>query len=111
MNEKSMNFEEILNSTVHMLRMTWKVDLCIFLQMDDHGKLRVRSSDGLSLSKPDTLILDPRSGAASECCTKNTVVEVQSTAELGDLLKSIKPISPANEKYVLAPVSGEARVI
>ena len=45
MENAQLSFEQILNATVRMLRTTWKAEVCLFLQLDDHGDLRVRAAD------------------------------------------------------------------
>lgn len=109
-NKQQLSFEQILNATVHMLRETWKAGLCAFLQMDDLGKLRLRSVDGTT-DKPDMVSVDARSGAFGKCCVENRVVEVTDPQGLDSLTKPLKISIKSGEKYVVVPVSGESRVI
>ncbi len=51
MENPQLSFEHILNATVGMLRTTWKAKVCLFFQIDDHGDLRVRAADGVTLEK------------------------------------------------------------
>ncbi len=110
MDNKQLSFEQILNATVHMLRETWKADVCAFLQMDDMGKLRVRSIDG-KIDKVDNVSVDVKSGSFAACCAENKITEVMDTAGFSTLATSLKLTVKSGEKYILAPVSGEARVI
>jgi signal transduction protein with GAF and PtsI domain len=111
MDNPQLSFEQILNATVRMLRTTWKAKVCLFLQLDDHGDLRVRAADGLSLEKVAALAIAPAEGAIGQCFTRNKIVEVTSVSPLGALSRLIKPHLKANQKFVLAPVSGESRVL
>jgi signal transduction histidine kinase len=102
MESPPLSFEEILNATVRMLRTTWKVRLCLFLQKDDRGDLCVRAADGIPKKKLNTLRLDPTQGDIGRCFAKNKIIE---TASLTPLETS------RNLKFVLVPVSGETRVL
>jgi transcriptional regulator with GAF, ATPase, and Fis domain len=105
------SFEPTLNATVRMLRTTWKTKICLFLQVDDHGELRVRASDGLPVEKAAALTLKPSEGVLAQCFSKNKIVEVEAPAPLGALGKLLKGHPKKGEKFVLAPVSGETRVL
>jgi transcriptional regulator with GAF, ATPase, and Fis domain len=109
-NKQQLSFEQILNATVHMLRETWKAGLCAFLQMDDLGKLRLRSADGTN-EKPDQVSVDAKTGAFARCCADNQIVEVTDSQGLGTLTQSLRISIKPGEKYVVVPVSGESRVI
>lgn len=111
MDNKQLSFEQILNATVHMLRETWKANLCVFLQMDDLGKLRVRSVDGAVSAKAEIILVDSKAGAFGQCCANNKVIEVSVITGIQSLASALKISLKTGEKYILAPVSGEARVI
>lgn len=111
MDNKQVSFEQILNATVHMLRETWKSNICVFMQMDDLGKLRVRSVDGATAPKSGIILVDAKAGAFGQCCSDNKVIEVADVAGLQNLATALKISLKPGEKYILAPVSGEARVI
>jgi transcriptional regulator with GAF, ATPase, and Fis domain len=105
------SFEQILNATVRMLRMTWKAKVCLFLQMDDQGALRVRASDGLSLEKLSAVTIPSTEGSIAQCFSKDKIIEVHSPADLGTLANLVKPHLNKDQKFVLSPVSGETRVL
>jgi len=111
MDSTQISFEQILNATVRMLRTTWKAKICLFLQMDDHGELRVRAADGLAIEKLTSISIKPTAGAFGQCFSKNKVVEVASATELDGIAALSKAHLKKNEKFVLAPVSGETRVL
>ena len=76
-----------------------------------HGDLRVRASDGLSFEKTSGLALKPTEGPLAECFSKNKFVEVGAPSSLGALGKLLKGHPKKGEKFILAPVSGETRVL
>src|ERR1051325_9203241 len=111
METAQLSFEQILNATVRMMRTTWKTKLCLFLQMDDHGNLRIRAADGFPQKNTPTLAVNPTVGAFKTCISKNQIVEVNEAANLDALGKFIKSQLKKGEKFVLTPVSGETRVL
>jgi transcriptional regulator with GAF, ATPase, and Fis domain len=111
MDNSALSFEHILNATVRMLRTTWKADICIFLQMDDQGSLRVRAVDGLPSDKVSSISIKPTSGAIAKCFSENKIVETSTLTTLGTLAPLIKPQLKKGAKFVLSPVSGETRVL
>jgi signal transduction protein with GAF and PtsI domain len=111
MENSPLSFEQILNATVRMLRTTWKAKICLFLQMDDHGALIVRASDGLPSDTAAKVAIRPSEGSFAECITDNKIVEADNAASLGSLVRVIKPDFKKGEKYFLSPVSGETRVL
>src|SRR5437016_2484737 len=111
MENSPLSFEQILNATVRMLRTTWKAKICLFLQMDDHGELRVRAADGLPIEKATKVSVKPTEGSFSQCISKNKIIEANDLASLGELAKVIKPDFKKGERYFLSPVSGETRVL
>src|ERR1700733_9095570 len=98
MDNSQLSFEQILNATVRMLRTTWKAKICLFLQMDDSGNLRVRAADGLSLAKVASLTIKPAEGSFAVCLNKNEIIEANSNTSLGTLAKLLKPYIKKNEK-------------
>jgi K+-sensing histidine kinase KdpD len=111
METSPLSFEQILNATVRMLRTTWKAKVCLFLQMDDRGELRVRAADGLSFESATKVSVKPTEGSFSKCIAKNKIVHADNTASLGNLAKVINPEFKKGERYFLSPVSGETRVL
>jgi len=121
MEESSPSFEQILNATVRMLRTTWKASLCLFLQTDDQGMLRVRAADGGGLDGFGAFAIRADEPPITRCIDKNEIVELASPDSLGALKPLLLPAlssrkSPNGggvnqEKYVLVPVSGQARVL
>lgn len=106
------SFEQTLNSTLHMIRKSWDVPVCIFLQLDDNGLLRVRASDGLNPpAKPD-FGFKPQAGLVATCMNKNQVL---STGEfpwdegMEALLRS--SLKDSAKTYVLSPVAGQSKVL
>ena len=110
MEDSPIGFESILNATVRMFRTTWKTRVCLFLQADDGGRLRVRASDGISLDRLSSLLITPE-GPLAQCFSKNKVLEIDQSAPMGALTAFLKHHPEKNEKYILAPVSGETRVL
>jgi transcriptional regulator with GAF, ATPase, and Fis domain len=108
---EQLSFEQILNATVRLLRTTWKTKICLFLQVDDQGDLRVRAADGVSLKNLSTVTIRPSERSIARCFSKNKIVEVISPAALGSLSNLVKPHLNKNQKFVLSPVSGETRVL
>src|SRR6476659_1329384 len=69
------SFEQVLQSALGMIRTSWKTPACIFLQMDDMQKLRVRASDGLNSPLPVNFGFNPGKGIISQFLEKNQVFE------------------------------------
>jgi transcriptional regulator with GAF, ATPase, and Fis domain len=111
MENTQLSFEQILNATVRMLRTTWKAKVCLFLQLDDHGDLRVRAADGLSLEKVAALSIKPAEGPFAQCFAKNRIIEADASTPMGILTKLLKPHIKKGQKFALVPVSGETRVL
>jgi transcriptional regulator with GAF, ATPase, and Fis domain len=110
MENTPLSFEAILNAAVRMLRTTWKTKVCLFLQADDHGHLRVRAADGLPFEKVSALALKPE-GPLAQCFSKNKIIEFKASAATGAWAAFLKPHPKKSEKFILAPVSGETRVL
>ena len=110
MENTPMGFESILNATVRMFRTTWKTKICIFLQADDGGHLRVRASDGIPFDQLSSLVISPE-GPLARCFSKNKVMEIDPSSPMGALAAFLNQHPQKNEKYILAPVSGETRVL
>ena len=105
------NFEQVLNSTVRMIRTSWNVPACLFIQMDDHGLLRIRASDGLRSLK-SSFGFKPANGAVAQCLEKNIVLEsgdVPWDEGMADLLRSVETAQA--KKFVLVPVAGQSRTL
>ena len=105
------SFEQILNATVRMFRTTWKAKICLFLQKDDQGILRVRAADGLQAKELPLLEMDATVGALGKCFAKNSIVEAEASDLPPDFLSQMKPRVKKDQKFVLAPVSGDTRVL
>ena len=71
---QAVSFEEILRSTLRMIRSTWKVPVCIFMQIDDEGSLRIRAGDGIP-KKGLTYRLNRKQGLVAQALDKNRVME------------------------------------
>jgi transcriptional regulator with GAF, ATPase, and Fis domain len=111
MENSPVSFEQILNATVRMLRSTWKTSVCVFLQVDDHGNLRVRAADGIPAKTAASLSILSTENPFAECFSKNQIVELVNSPSCAVLKKLYKPDLKKGEKFVLAPVSGESRVL
>lgn len=111
MDNPQLSFEQIMNATVRLLRTTWKAKVCLFLQRDDHGELRVRASDGLPPKRVSGLTVDPDEDPFRTCFAKDRIVEVDAKAAMGTLTGLLNPHLKKGEKFVLVPVSGETRVL
>ena len=85
MDNAQLSFEQILNATVRMLRTTWKAKVCLFLQVDDHGDLRIRAADGLPLAKVSEMAIKPVDGVFAQCFHENKIVETSDISSLGTL--------------------------
>src|SRR3979490_1334414 len=92
------NFEQVLNSTVRMIRSSWNVSVCLFIQMDDHGLLRIRASDGLR-NLPRSFGFKPAQGAVAQCLNTDKVLgsgDVPWDEGMKDLLKPVETASAHN---------------
>lgn len=106
-----LNFEDVLNSTVRMVRTNWKAALCLFLQLDDKNQLRVRAGDGLPASRWRALVLEPAQEPFAGCIDKNQIVEIKEPL-LDGLHPLLKPFFKIkSHKFVLVPVYGQTRVL
>src|SRR5258708_15446648 len=111
MENSQLSFAHILNTTVRMLRTTWKTKICLFLQLDDRGDLSVRAADGLPFEKLSMLSIKPSEGPFSDCFMKNKIIETATSTPMGTLTKYLKSHVKKGEKFILVPVSGEKRVL
>jgi transcriptional regulator with GAF, ATPase, and Fis domain len=108
-NQKS--FEQILNSTVRMIRSSWNVSSCLFFQMDDEGKLRIRASDGLN-GATQHIAIKPGKGIVSRCFDKNEVLESDQGEWDDGMQELLKPVLTAQAKdFILIPVAGQTRTL
>jgi signal transduction histidine kinase len=112
MEEISANyFEQVLNSTVRMIRTNWNVPVCLFIQMDDTGLLRIRASDGLKSLK-SSFGFKPAQGLVARCMEKNEVLESGSLPWDEGLDELLKPVGPVQtSRYMAVPVAGQARTL
>ena len=101
-------FEAILSSMLRMVRISWKAEFCLFMQLDDGGKLQVRASDGLK-KHPKDQIIDPRWPEFSTCIDNNRVVSLFPKAEAQVRLKAMGIPYRKNVKHILAPVFGQSK--
>jgi transcriptional regulator with GAF, ATPase, and Fis domain len=111
MENAPVSFEQILNATLRLLRTTWKAKVCLFLQMDDHGNLRVRAADGIPFEKASAISVKPSEGSFDQCISKNKMVPAADAAALGALAKLLKFDSKTGDRFILSPVRGETRVL
>ena len=111
MDNPALSFEEILNATIRLLRHTWKAQACIFLQVDDHGELRVRAADGISLSQAAAVAVKTSEGSFSKCISENKMMVAENAVSLGSLAPLIPADFKSGDKFILSPVTGETRVL
>jgi len=111
MNNAPVSFEQTINATVRMLRTTWKAKVCLFLQKDDQGEMRVRAVDGIPFRRVSALKVESAEGAVASCIITNSITETIEPAAIGALGKLLRPLARKGEKFVLVPVSGETRVL
>ncbi len=111
---KKMNFniDQTLVMTVRMIRQSWESAVCVFFQLDDHGDLRVRASDGLPPAVAKRGMIRQGDGVVSECMASNRIV----TTENQPWEKDLKGVFDKNgnskgKKYVIVPVAGQSRVL
>jgi signal transduction histidine kinase len=107
------SFEQVLNSTVRMIRTSWNVPVCLFLQGDDQGLLRIRASDGLSSNRLKSTAFKPGKGLVAKCLETNAVLESGSSTPWDDgLAEILKPAeTPDAMKFVVVPVTGQSRAL
>jgi len=112
MENATLSFEQILNATVRMIRTTWKVPTCFFMQMDDRGGLSIRASDGSTVPGVKAMTFKTSEGVIARCVGKNVIVETPHLAATDDLSSLLNPaLDGSNKKYILVPVTGESRVL
>jgi len=107
-----IDVEQILNSTVRMIRSTWKTKVCIYIHQDDQGLLKIRAWDGLSKAPPASFKIMPGNGILWKCMETNRLMESGQypwEPELVGLLDS--KANPHGMKYVVVPVSGQSKVL
>jgi transcriptional regulator with GAF, ATPase, and Fis domain len=104
-------FEQVLNSTVRMIRGTWDVPVCLFIQMDDQGLLQIRASDGLrSLKRAHGF--KPSSGIVAQCLEKNEVLESGMIPWDVGLEEMLRPSETTlAKKFILVPVAGQSKTL
>ncbi len=95
-----------------MVRSTWKVQRCLFLQTNELGELRVRAADEGIASKSSSIMFIPAPGSPFARCLKNNELIEMNTAITEDSLASLLNEGfKSTQKYLLVPVTGEARVL
>src|SRR5579859_7667588 len=85
MENAALSFEQILNATVRMIRTTWKVPMCFFMQMDDQSTLRVRAADGSTVADVDKMVFKTSEGLVGRCVTQNALVETDNLSKTDSL--------------------------
>jgi signal transduction histidine kinase len=106
------SFEQVLNSTVRMIRTTWNVPLCLFLQVEDQGLLRIRAVDGLRSARLKSFEFKPQKGLVAHCLSKNEVMESGALPWDEGLAEILKPVeTPEAKKFVVVPVAGQSRAL
>jgi transcriptional regulator with GAF, ATPase, and Fis domain len=112
MEEISANyFEQVLNSTVRMIRTSWNLSVCLFMQNDDHGMLRIRASDGLTVN-PRNVGFKPGKGIVAQCLANNEVLESGIMPWDDGMEELLRPShSAAGKKFICVPVAGQTRTL
>jgi transcriptional regulator with GAF, ATPase, and Fis domain len=107
------SFEQVLHATVRMIRASWTVPVCLFIQMDDTGHLRVRAADGLKSPVPPSFGFKPKQGLVAQCLEKNEVLESSGSIAWDEGMERIlaPAETPAAKKFVLVPVAGQSRTL
>ena len=100
-------FEQILTTTVRMARVNLKAKLCVFLQIDDSKRLRVRAADGLDAEAWHGRTFGTEKGVMAQCLSKNVIASAQSLAPDDELGAFLKPSAKAH--YLVVPVEGQSR--
>src|SRR5258708_7753757 len=104
------SFEQVLTSTVRMIRSSWNVPVCIFIQADDKGLLRIRACDGLKM--PVTRSFKPGSGLVARCLEKNEVLESGDFPWDEGMQEVLRPAETKGaRKFVAVPVAGQSRTL
>lgn len=106
----ALSFEPILSATLRMVRTSWKVRVCLFLQNED-GALCVRAADGIGRSQWASARFDPGHLPFAACLQEDKVIEIPSPNRSDPLSRLLKISTPKNKKYVLVPVSGQSKMI
>jgi signal transduction histidine kinase len=111
--ENAISFDQILNATVRMIRVSWKASFCVFMQTDDTGNLRVRAADGLpATSAWFKTVFKSSEGSVAQCLGKNQSLEVAQLPDTDAMAPLTNPAAePGRDRFVLVPVSGEARAL
>src|SRR5579863_996697 len=104
------SFEQVLNSTLRMIRTSWNVPVCLFLQSDDHGALRIRAGDGIQSAHLKNVSFKPAKGLVAQCLEKNLILESGTLPWDDGLAEVLRPVeSPKAKKFVVVPVAGQVR--
>jgi transcriptional regulator with GAF, ATPase, and Fis domain len=111
-NTSEKRFEQVLNSTVRMIRTSWNVPVCLFFQMDEKGELHLRAGDGLPSRRSGDFKFKPGKDLVGQCLEKNEVLETGTIPLNKDLDALLKPaITPKANKFVIVPVAGQSRAL
>ncbi len=106
------SFEQILSSTLHMIRNSWTVPVCLFMQLDDHGLLRVRASDGLRTPVKSDFNFKPQTGLVATCLNKNQILSTGEGAWDEGMESLLSPsYTEAAKTFVLVPVAGQSKTL
>jgi len=106
------SFEQVLQSTLRMIRTSWKIPACLFVQMDDTQLLRIRASDGLPTTIPAAFGFKPGAGIISQCLEKNQVLESGKIPWDEGFEAVLKPLeTPQVKKFIIVPVAGQSRTL
>src|SRR5262245_29342867 len=98
------SFEQVLNSTLGMMRTSWNVPACLFIQIDDKGLLRVRAADGLKSPVRPVFGFKPGKGLVARCLEKNEVIESNAGRWDESMDEIITPLATrVHKKFVIVP--------
>ena len=112
MENATLSFEQILNATVRMVRTTWKVTLCFFMQLDDQGNLSIRAADGTLEPGWDKMVFKMSEGLVGQCVRENAIVEAAQLSPTDALFPLLHAaLAGTKKKYILVPVTGQSRVL
>jgi signal transduction histidine kinase len=110
--ENTISFDQILTATVRMIRSSWKASVCLFMQTDDQGGVRIRACDGVAVKPGPESFCKSGQGTIGECLGKGEIVEVSTFAANDPLHALLSPyLTVRGYRFVLVPVTGEARAL
>lgn len=108
-----IDIDQVLQSSLRMVRSSWKVSVCLFLQLDDEGVLRVRAADGLPQDRWERFSLKPKDCLVARAMEKNQVLESDSGIPWDRGFKQLLETqhSSQDRKFSVIPIAGQYRTL